>query len=300
MSKLTVLSYGGGQDSHAMQRLLQNNSALRQMYAPHDFISVMSDTGDEHRETYSHIQSVQRHCQQIGHEFYFLTPDMGFHTQAWQSLEGHFRQYNNVMTKRFKKSCTDGLKIQPIYKFLNRYVSRLYGYPESGGKYGGKSALVQFAQEHGKIRVLIGFTVDEQDRIATDKEISSKWMRLAIERAYPLVWMGWDRHKCQEYIASLGEKVPPPSNCEMCPFMTKIELLWLYRNRRAKFNKWASYERNKLTKFAHLGKSNVGVFGSQKTLLEVVKEAEKQYGHMTDEEIAAYKFSHGHCVKSRY
>lgn len=43
----------------------------------------------------------------------------------------------------------------------------------------------------------------------------------------------------------------------------------------------------------------MGVFG-KKLLPEILEEAIKEFGHLTDAELKEYKMSHGHCVKSKY
>jgi hypothetical protein len=42
--KLTMLSYGGGQDSHAILERLLNDPLFRQQYAPNDLTSSMRPT----------------------------------------------------------------------------------------------------------------------------------------------------------------------------------------------------------------------------------------------------------------
>ncbi len=44
---------------------------------------------------------------------------------------------------------------------------------------------------------------------------------------------------------------------------------------------------------------NFGVWGT-KLLPEVLKEAEEKFGHWSIEALTDYKFSHGHCVMSKY
>lgn len=48
---LTVLSYGGGQDSTALILKVIHDESFRAKYIPGDFIVVMADTGNEHKET---------------------------------------------------------------------------------------------------------------------------------------------------------------------------------------------------------------------------------------------------------
>lgn len=78
-----------------------------------------------------------------------------------------------------------------------------------------------------------------------------------------------------------------------CPYLSKIELLWLARSRPEIYAECVEMERAKLRKFAHLGVKNYGVF-KRRTLLEVLASAEAKYGHMTNCELYHYKMSHGH------
>lgn len=298
--QLTVLSFGGGQDSTAILYMLATNSVFRKLYAPHDLIVIMSDTGNEHPETYMHIRSVQKFCDDHGIIFILITSDLGFHNKNWQSLQGYFKKYNSVMSRAFKKSCTDNLKIQPIYKFLNAWISMTYDLPIRGGVYHGKRALVEFAQKYGKIRVLLGIAKGEESRISQDGEEVNRWMEIALEKAYPLMWLGWDREACQDFIRKIGQIVPPPSNCMFCPFMALQELLWMARKYPESFEEWCGYERRKLRKFKHLGDNNVCVLHKTKTLRQILADAERKYGHLTLAELEEYRFSHGHCVRSKY
>ena len=59
------------------------------------------------------------------------------------------------------------------------------------------------------------------------------------------------------------------------------------------------YERRKLEANTHMGEKNLWVWG-KKTLPEVLAEAQEKYKNLTKEEIDEYRFSHGHCVMSKY
>lgn len=299
--KLTVLSFGGGQDSTALLYRIAFDPQMRAELAPHDLLVLMSDTGNEHPLTYLHVMLVKKFCRDHGIEFVFITADMGYHSESWLSLEHSFDKYDNVMSKCYdRKPCTDGLKIQPIYRYLNAHVASRYGYAPEGGKYRGKRALVEFAAEHGKIDMIIGIAGGEERRISTDDEINAQWQKLSVRRVYPLAEWGWDRAACQEYIRSLGMTVPPPSNCMMCPFMDKAELLWLARKYPGVFARWVEYERRKQAKFKHLGDKNYAVLHKRKTLPLVLADAEKEYGDWTLDDLERHRFSHGHCVASKY
>lgn len=298
--ELTVLSFGAGQDSTAILYMLVYDRKFRRQYAPGRLVVLFSDTGDEHPMTYLHLLSVQRFCEEQSIEFYHITPDMGFHSERWRTLRHQWEINRTVGMKVGFKSCTDNLKIKPLYRFLNRWIAREYGIQWYGDPWKNYFALVVFAEEHGKVDVMIGIAREEEGRVASaDAFKSNLWMPRSINRVYPLIDVGMNRHDCQQKIRSYGHIVPPPSNCMLCPFMNKIELLWLARHYPKDFEAWCRFEGRKLEKFEHLGDRNNGVFG-KKTLREVLADAERQHGHMTNEQLEEYKMSHGHCVKSKY
>jgi 3'-phosphoadenosine 5'-phosphosulfate sulfotransferase (PAPS reductase)/FAD synthetase len=297
--KLTVLSFGGGQDSTAILYMLAFNKMFRRLWAPNDLLVVMSDTGNEHPETYLHIQSVRKFCEDHDIDFVFITKDMGFHNTNWQSLTEYFAHYDSIMSAAYPKTCTDNLKIQVIYRYLNRYLHLQYGVAESGGKWNGKRALVEFGEQYGHIRVLIGIAKGEESRIAP--QIGGvQWMRRSIMKSYPLIWLEWDRQACQDYIRKQGMIVPPPSNCMFCPFMNDIELLWLALKYPDAFAEWVEYERKKKLKFAHKGKSNYGALHPSKDLTQILAEARVKYAGYSAQQLQDYRFSHGHCTMSKH
>lgn len=291
--KLTVLSFGGGQDSTALLYLYVNDRAFRSTYAPNDFMVVMSDTGNEHEYTYEHIEYIKTYCEKHNIEFYFITKDMGFHGRTWQSLKEQYRATNTCGSNRFRKNCTVNLKINVIYKFLEDYIHTRYKLKTIGEK----AAYWEFVESFGKISVLIGIAQKEEKRISDNKDLPA-WMISTVEKQYPLVDLKMDRKDCQQYILSVGEKVPMPSNCKICPYMNLVELLWLFRNYPDDYWEWTEFEANKIKKFKD-SPVNLGVFG-EKLLPEALKEAEALYGHMTMEQLNEYKMSHGHCVQSQY
>lgn len=297
-NRLTVLSFGGGQDSTAILWKLVFDRGFRREYAPGRLLVVMADTGDEHPDTIAHVRVVSDELAVLGEEFVVVDPDMGFHSQGWLGLREHYRRNTVVGSKRFKKSCSDGLKIQPIYKFLDWWIGREYGY-ESGKK----RALRAFAADNGKFDVLIGLARGEEKRLAGTNDGGlglGLWFYESVNRRYPLMDQGMDRLDCQAYIRSVGKPVPPPSNCVLCPFKSKMELLWTARNLPDDYAEWVEMEAAKLEKFRDLPPDrNATVFG-RKTLPVVLAEAEREYGHLTDEELESHRWTHGHCVASAY
>lgn len=293
---LTVLSYGGGQDSTALLIKASKDPEFKRKFIKGRFIVIMSDTGNEHEYTYEHVEWTKRYCKDHGIEFYFITPDLGYHCNTWPSLTDQWKRTKSVGSKAFSKSCTDKLKIVPIYSFLADYVNKNFLHGLSSTK--RKKSIRAFADKYGKINVLIGIARNEESRIGNGVE-RPKWMEYGVDISYPLIEIGFDRKDCQDYILRSGHQVPFPSNCKFCPWLSKVELLWLYRTNPEDFYEWVGYENEKLKKFESKGDKNLGVFG-KKRLEEVLELAIQQFGHLTDSELEEYKMSHGHCVKSKY
>jgi 3'-phosphoadenosine 5'-phosphosulfate sulfotransferase (PAPS reductase)/FAD synthetase len=291
-SELTVLSFGAGQESTALLYLLIYSAAFRARYAPGTLICVFSDTMDEHIQTYQHIEQVKLLCQQHNILFVHLLPSMGYH--GWEGLREFYRRTNTVGSKCFMKTCTDNLKLTPIYNFLEGFVGRKYNLPT-----GNKQGLVHFAKKLGKIHVLVGISRGEEKRMADPAKEKKKWKRESITTVYPLVEMGMDRGDCQRCIRAFGHEVPLPSNCILCPFLSEIELVWLYKIMPEDYREWVELERRKIEKFADKGDKNYGVWG-KKLLPEVLEGALAKYGHLSDSELWDFKMSHGHCVASKY
>lgn len=299
-SDLTVLSFGGGQDSTAIFYKLLFNKNFRNTYAPGKLLVVMADTLNEHPETYTHVENIKRICKDVGIPFRHIKPHQGYHGKSWSGgLIGFYEEGNRVGSKCFPKSCTDQLKIRPIYKWLDEYIHLTYGYGKPSKKTNrlGKRPIKEFAQKHGKINMIIGIAKGEEKRVAKD-ESKPKWMKDSINNVYPLITERMDREACIKFLHSMGAVPPIPSNCILCPFMNLQELLYLYRFHQEWYHKWVLLEYNKINANQHAA-NNMGVWG-KKRLHEVLQEAIDKHGHMTDEELREYRFSHGHCVKSAY
>lgn len=303
---LAVLSFGGGQDSTTILYKLCYEQDFRQKYAPGDLIVVMADTKNEHEETYEHVTQMQALCAVHDIPFFFIENHA---SGDWKDgLISYYEKTNTVGSKGFMKTCTDRLKIKPIYNWLDSYIHSTYLTPVSQNK----KAIRYFARKNGKIKMLIGIARGEESRIADPSKIKQKWMKESIERVYPLVDLGMDRKDCHSYMNEIGVTIPMPSNCILCPFMSKQELLYLYKTRPHWFHKWCDLETNKLKKFAYQGDlsktqkrngdivDNIGVWGNKKRLPEILHEAQQEFGHLSLEMLHEYKMSHGHCIKSKY
>lgn len=291
---LTVLSYGGGQDSDAILKKIMYDPEFASKYVKGKLIVIMAETGNEHPETYEHVKKVQEECKVMGIEFYHL--NYYYTGEGWKGgLIEFYKRGNRIGSKAFPKTCTDKLKIQPVYKFLEDYV---YLHYNEIGVVGRKRAIKKFNKLYGRINVLIGIAKGEEKRASTNAESLSVWMRECINKVYPLIEEGMGRQECQDYITSKGHEVPRPSACILCPFMNDIELLALYRFKPEWYAKWVELEANKIAANQHV-ENNLGVWGN-KLLPEKLVQVTEKYGHMTDEDLREYTMSHGHCVKSKY
>jgi len=294
MNNLTMLSFGAGQDSTAILYKLVYDKEFRNKYAPKDLVVVMADTMNEHDETNRHRQKIEVFCTQHNIDFFFLDPE-DWASGEWKlGYVGFLDAGNRIGSKCFPKTCTDKLKIQPIYKWLEDYVHTRYGTV----KVGRKEAIKEFVAKNSKIRVLLGIARGEETRASTNESSVASWMRYCIDKQYPLIELEMNRQDCQDYIASVGHVIPPPSNCILCPFMSYQELLHLYRFEKKWYDTWVRLEANKIMANSHV-ENNMGVWG-KKLLPQALEVAIEKYGHMTNEELRDYKMSHGHCVMSKY
>ena len=314
-SSLTVLSFGAGQDSTVLLDKYLTDTGFRAKYAPDDFLVVMSDTGDEFDATYAHVKATQERCIEAGVEFVFITYDMGFHSESWKTLRHFYRSKGTIGSKAFPKTCTDRLKLQPIYRFLEHWLSERYGV-----QCNNKKGIREFAARYGKIQMMIGISKGEENRVSDPANNSNRWYRDSIETIYPLIDLGMDRSACQDYLHARDMYVIP-SNCKACPFLSLQELEYLRRFENESLQDWLNLEQAKLEK--HKDKNNVivtdkageivyakdgtpkttnknyGVFGV-KPLPVKIQEAKEKFVDWSDESIAEYRYSHGHCVATAY
>lgn len=315
MEQLTILSFGAGQDSTCILYKIILDPAFRTKYVQGKLLMVMSDTGNEHPHTYRHVAYIAKLFADTNIPFVLIKSSMGFHPWTWPSLQEQYAANDNIMSLMFPRTCTDNLKIRPIYNFIDDHIGRHYFGHAAKKVAKGKRFIKRFVAERGPIRVILGISAGEEGRIkrtehkrlkATQLELFRKpqrrsvplWMENCIDKIYPLVETGMDRKACQQYIRSTGLALPYPSNCMMCPFISKPELLWLYRNIPHEFYQWAAYERRKIDKNA-ARKTNHGVKGA-KMLEEILQEAISEFGHLSDQQLNEYKMSHGHCVRSSF
>lgn len=289
---LVVLSDGLGQDSAALRALLLDDPAFRKRHLPDgaDLLIVTGATGNEHQETDEYRARVEQLCRERDVQYLHVTPDLGFHSPAWQNLHTQWERNFTVQSTVFPRTCSVNLKIAPIFLAINRIIAERYGYAEQVGRF-RRAALYAYERDYGKLNVMIGFSKGEERRI---KPPPSGYMADTIHRTYPLIDLGLDRLGCQTTTRTLGHEVPFPSNCQNCPFHTKMDLVRLHRKAPASFDLWAHYEHRKLTspKWAHT--RNHTVFGNNLTLHENLEIGMKTYGTLSTEELDALRMTRGH------
>ena len=192
MKKLTILSFGAGQDSTALFIKAAFDVSFRNQFEIEDFAVVMSDTGNEHDETYAHLVVMMKLAKKLNIPFFLLSGDLdrtsrdlnmspleaidlgvvtGYHTEAWKGLEENWARLSNVGSVAYPKTCTGNLKIDPIYRFLEQYVGDRYDLPKArkgaSGRWSPKKAIPTFAEKYGKIQVMIGIARGEENRVDT-------------------------------------------------------------------------------------------------------------------------------------
>jgi hypothetical protein len=310
--QLTMLSFGGGQDSFAILYKFIHDPAFRKRYAPNDFMVCMSDTGNEHPYTYKAIKEAQELCKKHNIHFKFLTSDMGYHTPEWQNLKQNMIKNSLILAAWGNKVCTSNLKINPVDKYMYAYMCKLYGFPET---YGKRSWALYKSMFGTKVRVIIGFAENEEMRVVNSLKYFKNlpvWKQKNVEYSFPLIEEGISRQGAQDIITKYHAYLVPPSNCMICFYQSPHELVWLERHHPEEFYQWVDMEKAKIEKYRAQGlpdKDNKGVYS--KTLLpEKLEKSKETYdpeylpeikiGDYSDEQLMEYKMSHGHCVKSNF
>lgn len=291
---MTVFSFGAGQESTRLLHQIATDPEFRKRHVIGHLLVVGADTGDEHDYTYENIVWAKSFCKQHGIDFYWVAPDMGFHPKTWHSLTDQYKRNASIGSAAFRQSCTDNLKVKVVDNFVESWLCVKHGtfYPSR------KNVFYQHIANYGTIRLILGFAKGEEARTSNDNKYDPVWKKLSMDRYYPLLREGIDRQNCINYNeVHIPHKVWP-SNCMRCFYQSDQEVLWLFRFRRSKFDEWVQMEAAKLEKYKDEPK-NYGVYGKI-TLIEKLEKAQILYGHWTDEQLYEYKYSHGHCIKSKY
>lgn len=306
MSGLTILSFGGGQDSSAiLAKLIEDDELYNRYVGDDELLVVMSDTGDEHPATYFHVESVREICEEHGIDFRLIEAGSKFHLDSWQNLiDPQIRngdsEFQPTMVQRGTKSCTHNLKLYPIYKFVDEWINERFDYGYKTYDSGGcrKNALKRLYEEHGRIDVLLGYASGEEDRKEASLEIEEKeqdgefavWKQ-ALRRRFPLIEEGLDRQDCQRINREFYDYRVWPSNCMRCPYQSDAEILWLDQEHPDLIEQWLEIEERKIDRDD--AETNHGVFGEEESLADRLERVREELGDLSDEELFERKFSHG-------
>lgn len=293
---MTTLSFGGGQDSAALLNLLIADPTFRQKYAPGLLTVVMSDTGDEYTETLTYVEQVKQLCQAHGITFIHVTPDLGFHSPAWQSLYGQWDRNHTIQSLAFGRTCSSNLKLGPLLRALNAHVAQVYGYAPSAPRR-QLSALYAYAAEHGPMPMMIGFAAGEERRV---KPAQTQVIIDTMHRIYPLIDLGLNRRGCQETIHALGGVTPYPSNCRSCPFASAHDLLRLELQEPAALARWMAAEERKLAAPKWQGTRNHTVFANDLTIRQSLERAHRKYPGIDLQELNHIRFQRGHATTTSF
>jgi hypothetical protein len=236
---------------------MEGDERLTERHPAEHLLVIFSDTGDEHSKTYSHIERCEKRCDDRDDiDFVHVTPDMGYHTDAWQSLTDHYEENNTIGSKAYVKSCSSNLKIAVLYKYIDDYIGDRFGFTS-----GRKRAMYSYAEHFGKLPVMIGIAEGEESR-AKGNDTGPKWMIRTVRRIYPLIEMEMGRLDCQEVIREAGREPPRPSMCRHCPFKTDLQVLLMSKRDPEGFEEWVRLERQKLEAWAdHCEEKGVDNYG---------------------------------------
>jgi hypothetical protein len=322
---ICLLSSGMGQQSTAMLALLTDEKR-RDVYDTYvgdrNLVVCHADTQNEGAETVAFRAWTANYCNERRITYATITADMGYHVGGWAGgLTGQWDKNSTVGSVTFPSTCSDQLKVSPLYAALGDLLRKLYGF--SGTR---KREFYEY-QEHfkEKLPVLIGFGKGEEGRAGlptaandgqmnlidllglapepVDHKNSRLWMARNIHKRYPLIDLGFDRHDCQDYLRERGLPVPPPSMCEFCMWTSHAQIEAMRRFQPEKLDTWIAYEQRKIEAWrertALSGAQNAFVKGSI-PLTVFAAQAQAQYAGFSDEALREHIFSHGHQVRSQH
>ena len=211
------MSYGGGVQSTAIALLTLNRDErlLDVTGGVTPELYLFADTGDERKATYAHVWKMAKLFEARGQRLDIVMKTQDEYTRG-RTLSEHIVTSNggrkkNISTAPFfvetksgtrlapiRRGCTSRWKIEPLMRAQRRHFSPARGEKEP-----------QWQQ-------WIGISVDEAQRM---KDAQKPYYMVF----YPLIWMGWSRQHCVEYLKTQTYADGSPvaivrSSCVYCPF----------------------------------------------------------------------------------
>lgn len=217
MREYHVLSLGAGVQSTALYLLRPFDAA------------IFADVGEEPKAVYEHLEKLKSlgrspiivtSAGTLGDDI--INPQKG----RGSSIPAFVRNLEGKPGK-IRRQCTSGYKIQPIERAIRREVLQL-----------------KFRQRIPKdvvVHQYFGISTDESSRAvrAAKRFEGHKW----IVPHWPLIEMGWDRKKAEEYALEILGYRPPRSACVFCPFHTNQEWARIKREDPAGWNRALQIDR---------------------------------------------------------
>ncbi|MCO1575912.1 hypothetical protein M8C13_09095 [Crossiella sp. SN42] len=200
---LRLLSLGAGVQSTAVLLL-----ACEGAIPPFDY-ALFADTGWEPAAVYANLQRLREHATR--HGIPVVTVSAGdIRLDALDPAHRFISMPLHVLNPDgtcglARRQCTREYKITP----LKRAARALLGYP------------------HPR-RVPRGVYAEQAIGISTDELTRAKDSGLAyLHNTFPLIDLGWDRSRCQDYLAERGFAETAKSACLGCPFHGNAGWRWI-------------------------------------------------------------------------
>ncbi len=301
---LVVLSHGMGQDSSALHGLLTDplRPDLRGRYVGDaQLLVIHADTGAEYAATIAHREWVCAYTRQSGDTYFQVDRHLGFHGGAWKDgLHGQWDAHGTIGSVAFGSSCSDQLKITPIWRAINALLAASYDV-DPAGRGGIKEHHRRFNR---RIVCHIGFSRGEERRVRAPQaqcamelfKLPKKrreeplWFTDNVMRQYPLIDVGFDRAQAQAYLRSRNHPVCRPSLCRTCHWQDEAAVLHLARTEPDTFAYWVGAETRKRTGKPGTGR-NYGVKGVL-TLPQFLDRAIRMLGHLTTDQLFERVLNH--------
>jgi len=202
------VSFGGGVQSTAIAMLVINRhpDLIRAMGDVMPELWLFSDTGDEPRAVYEHVEVVRQQILDAGMGYETVSAGVLSEHVITKALKGErgislpplFVKTRSGDTMPVRRGCTRDFKIKPLDAAAKKHFAVPRGY--KGDPY---------------VSQWYGISSDEEQRM---KIAQDRWRTFE----YPLVKMGWTRERCRDYLRFLGINAPR-SACVYCPFHDAAE-----------------------------------------------------------------------------
>lgn len=182
---LTMLAFGCG---------VQTVAEMVINHAAYDYI-VMSDPGDEKKETYEYLKEIiLPWLEKTGVDKKFFVVKNNKYSSLYE-----YCMINQQVPMRNFRWCTDKFKRIPLNKFAKRMG----------------------ATRKNPCEKAIGISIDESHRVNEGKAQDEEPQYIKV--VYPLIDRKISRKDCYQIIKDAGLPVPVKSGCWYCPFAKKEE-----------------------------------------------------------------------------